>query len=162
MDKKAFTLIELMIVVALVYILAGFTLQLCWSDRSSIRSELDMLYQACLFMQRHAMITRKQQDLTFDLYNHSYSFNARTQKLKQGVCFGIIAAQGPPSHPTKPLTQACTFKNNRITFYPDGIIDAGAIYLTNKKHNALYALTVAVSPYSYLRTYCYADTWRLL
>ncbi len=160
--KKAFTLVELLVVVALICMLAGLTVHQFTFMQGHVRSELDGLYQACLYMQRHALVTRQQQILTLDLDQHRYQFNGRNYKLAKGVQFGIIPAKGPPSSPNKHLTKACTFKNDQIIFYPDGIIDSGSVYLTNENHDLLYALTVAVSPYSYLRTYCYADTWRLL
>lgn len=113
-------------------------------------------------MQRRALVMRQKQILYFDIAHNAYTFEDRTHTLAKGVQFGIMPVKGPPASPSKPLEKALTFKNNQIVFYPDGVIEAGSVYLTNDKKDQLYALTVAVAPYSYLRTYCYADTWRLL
>lgn len=160
--RPAFTLVELLVVVALIAILASLALHQFSFFSRYVRTELDLLYQTCLYMQRHALVTRQKQTLILDIESNSYRFNDRSHVFKKGVCFGIMPVKGPPSAPNKLLDKASTFKNNQIVFYPDGIIDAGSVYLTNDQHTLLYALTVAISPYSYLRTYCYADTWRLL
>lgn len=160
--RSAFTLVELLVVVALIMIFVGLTLQRFSFSSCYVRSELDLLYQTCLYMQRHALVTRQKQILSFDLVNNTYNFDGKSHQLPKGVCFGIMPVKGPPSSPHQLLDKPCTFKNSQIQFHPDGIIDVGSIYLSNNQRNLLYALTVAVSPYSYLRTYCYADTWRLL
>ena len=161
---KGFTLIELMVVLLLFSIAAGLTFsQFSFLQRGYVKAELDGLYQACLYMQRHAMLSNQSCSLNIDLAQQRYTFNGRTQKLATGVQFGVKQqAKGPPSTPTKQLTTPCTFQGNKITFYPDGIIASGSVYMTDKHHTCLYALTVAVSPYSYLRKYRYDDKWQLV
>lgn len=160
--KNAVTLIELLVVIALIALFAGLTIQHSSFLRPYIRTELDLLYQTCIYMQRRALITQQTQAIHIDPQTHSYTFNNRVRKLPKGVRFDIMSVKGPPATPTKLLEKPCTFKNNCITFYANGVIDAGSIYMTNDQRTTLYALTVAVLPYSYLRTYCYADKWLLL
>jgi type II secretory pathway pseudopilin PulG len=161
-NRLAFTLIELLVVIALIMMTIGLTLQQFSSCSRSVRTELELLYQTSLYMQRRALVMRQKQVLHLDIEHNAYSFEDRTHRLPSGVQFGIMSVKGPPASPSRPLEKSSTFKNNQIIFYPDGPIEPGSVYLTNDKKNQLYALTVAVAPYSYLRTYCYADTWRLL
>lgn len=161
--KQAFTLIELLLGMLLLSLLVTLIVHQFSCIRGYVHSEVHNLYQACLYMQRHALMTRKDCSLIFNLDRHNYTFNKRTYRLPSGVKFGILPAYGPPSSPHKAITKACTFKDNEITFYADGIIESGSIYVTDARHTILYALTVPVASYSYLRTYCYDDgTWRLL
>lgn len=160
--KPGVTLIELLIVIALIGICCSLVLSRLSNMGVHVRTELGLLQQVCMYMQRRALLTGQQQSVHLDLHNNSYTFNGRTHKLAQGVIFGTMPVKGPPASPHTLLTNACTFTQNIITFYPSGIIDAGSLYLTNNAHSILYALTNAVSSYSYLRTYCYADTWHML
>jgi type II secretory pathway pseudopilin PulG len=158
--KKGIMLIELLVIIALITMLSYLAISHYTLSSLYARTELQLLYQSCIYMQRRALIKKEPQTLRFDIAQQHYHFENRTHKLAAGVMFGVInGVKGPPATPTKLLTSPCTFKNNSITFYPDGIIDAGSIYITNKEHTQLYALTNAVSTYSYLRTYCYAGTW---
>ncbi len=161
-NRLAFTLIELLVVIALTMMMIGLTLQQFSDCSRSVRTELELLYQTSLYMQRRALVLRQKQVLYVDIVHNTYSFEDRTHRLANGVQFGIMPVKGPPASPFKMIEKASTFKNDQIVFHPDGVVDAGSVYLTNDKKNQLYALTVAVAPYSYLRTYCYADTWRLL
>lgn len=160
--KQGVTLIELLVVIALIGICCCLVVSRFSNLSIYARNELDLLHQVCMYMQRRALLTGQQQVVHLDLQNNSYTFNDRTHRLAQGVIFGIIPVKGPPACPHVLLASPCTFKQNVITFYPSGIIDAGSLYLTNDAHSILYALTNAVSSYSYLRTYCYADTWHML
>lgn len=161
-NRSAFTLIELLVVIALIMMTIGLTLQQFSSCSRSVRTELELLYQTSLYMQRRALVMRQKQILYLDIEHNAYSFENREHRLPSGVKFGILPAKGPPASPSKPLEKSSTFKNNQIVFYPEGVIEPGSVYLIDENKSQLYALTVAVAPYSYLRTYCYADTWRLL
>jgi prepilin-type N-terminal cleavage/methylation domain-containing protein len=160
--KQGVTLIELLVVITLISMCCYMAVSHFSHMNIYARNELDLLHQVCTYMQRRALVTGQQQTIHLNLHNNSYTFNGRTHQLARGAVFGIMPVKGPPSSPHSVLQTPCTFKHNVITFYPDGIIDAGSVYLTNDNHSALYALTNAVSSYSYLRTYCYADTWRML
>jgi hypothetical protein len=47
-------------------------------------------------------------------------------------------------------------------FYPTGIISSGTVYLVDKNKRYMYALSNAVSQFSYLRLYKYDGGWKLL
>ncbi len=163
-QKKAFTLVELLIVLALMlFVLMLSVGQLHFIKRGYARSELDGLYQACLYMQRHAMMTGKTCSVNLDVDQHRYTCNDQVHQLALHVKFGMQpGVKGPPSSPNKILTKVCTFKNNCISCSKDGVISAGTIYITNTQGSALYALTASVAPYSYLRKYRYAGKWQLI
>ncbi len=162
-QKKAFTLLELLIVLALMlFILMLSVGQLHFCKRGYARSELDGLYQACLYMQRHAMLVGKTCCVDLGIESNHYTCKGQQHQLAQGVSFGAPpGVKGPPSSPKKMLTKVCTFKNNCISCSKDGVISAGTVYIIDAQ-GSLYALTASVAPYSYLRKYRYAGKWQLI
>ena len=88
----------------------------------------------------------------------------RNSSLPHTVQFGVLPGiMGPPATPTHAITQPITFVGNKILFYPEGIIQAGAIYLKDTKNRVQYALSSGVSTVSYLRKYQYTGgEWKLL
>lgn len=96
--KKAFTLVELLIVVALASLLAGLVIHQFTFMRGHVRSELDGLYQACLYMQRHALVTRQTQVLTLNLDQQSYQFNGRRHALAKGFSLAYCRQKGRHRH----------------------------------------------------------------
>ncbi|MEX0848753.1 MAG: prepilin-type N-terminal cleavage/methylation domain-containing protein [Candidatus Dependentiae bacterium] len=165
-QKKSlgFSLLEMLIVLALVSLTLYLSFgQLRFLKRGYACAELDSLYQTCLYMQRHAMVTGKTCDITLNLVDNSYQFNNQQCQLAQGIQFDVLPyVKGPPSTPTKLLSKPCSFKNNHISFSKDGSMSAGAVYITDVAHNCLYALSSSVSSYSYLRKYRYAGKWHQL
>ncbi len=124
--------------------------------RSQVQAEIEALHAAACYLQQRALATNTVQHLFFDLQAHTYRFNKTQYKLPSIVRFGCIdGALGPPSAPSKPITRICSFADNEITFWPDGIIKAGAIYLVDKKKWYAYALSSAIGTVSCLRTYYY-------
>jgi type II secretion system protein H len=162
--KSGFSLIELMIVIAIIALIALLTGtgNSALSDIAT-RLELDKLYALCHYAQRYAMASNQVQTITFNIPANSYRFREREEKLLSGVQFGFIqGAKGPPAHPVSPLAKPITFVEDHITFYPDGIIQAGTIYLVNKNKTTMYALSNAVSQVSHLRMYAYDGSWRMV
>ena len=162
-SKKAFTLLELMVVVCLCTLLAGLAMiQLSFLDFTIARSEIDKLITVCTYMQQLACSTNKEQFLVFDIPNNSYTFNGHTEKLSKQLCFGYLPGiKGPPASPTHNITKTITFAQQRICFYPSGILSSGTIYIKDKSNRSLFALSNAVSQVSFLRIYKYNGTWIL-
>lgn len=161
--QRAFTLIELVIVIACLTCLIMLSVgHVKLSHHGHLRSELDMLYQVCLYAQRHAMMTGQVCVVEIDVENNCYRCNGQLHQLSKDVYFGLVPhIKGLPSSPQKKITKACTFRNNCITCSKGGIISAGTLYLIGG-NRCLYALTASVAPYSYLRKYRYADKWHLI
>ncbi len=129
-------------------------------QRIFVRSELDHLYAVCYYLQRRAMICQQPQTLSFDVSKQRYHYNNRDVILPRHVRFGCArGVKGPPSAAQDVIRNPVTFKNNKITFHPDGIIQAGAVYLTDSYHRFSYALSCAVAHVSYLRKYQYTGKW---
>jgi type II secretion system protein H len=162
--KSGFSLIELMVVLAIIALIAMLTGtgSRALTDLAT-RLELDKLYALCHYAQRYAMASNQIQTITFNIPANSYRFREREEKLASGVQFGFIqGAQGPPAQPVSALSKPITFLGEHITFYPDGIIQAGTLYLVNDKKTIMYALSNAVSQVSHLRKYVYDGSWRMV
>lgn len=161
--KSGFTLIEVMIVCALCAL--GVTVAISVHSlfcQMSLKAEHEQLYAMCLYAQQKAMATGHEQTLALcEEGKQCYTSDGETHLLSRDICFGVIAGvKGPPSSPSKELKRSITFKNRCITFYPDGIIDAGTVYLTDKNHAYLYAISSGVATASCLRRYRYENGWK--
>jgi len=163
MSKKAFTLIELMIVICLFALLARFAMiQFSFLDATIAHIELDKLIAACLYMQQLAIATNEEKYLIFDEKKQEYYFDTYHEKLSQRVRFDFLSeTKGPPGSPVNNIEKAITFLSHRICFYPTGIISSGTVYLVDVKKQSLYALSNAVSHVSFLRMYTYNGSWKL-
>ncbi len=164
LNNHAFSLIETIVTLALVCILATLTLaNISFLNRSLIRSEIDKLYTACMYLQRRAQVTNTIQKLSFDCENNTYTVGNQEHQLPSGLMFGSMpGAKGPPSAPRVLIKKPSTFGRSMIEFYPDGIIKSGTIYLVDAKKQVMYALSSAVSQVSFLRKYQYDGRWKLL
>ena len=128
-----------------------------------VRAELEHLYSVSYYLQRRALMLHKSQTLTFDRQTNSYQANGKKYRLSSQVRFGTAnGVKGPPSSPETFITQPITFVNNSISFHPDGVIQAGAVYLTDSGKHCTYALSCSVSSVAYLRKYQYTNAWHLI
>ena len=161
---NGFTLIELMITVSLCALVLTLTLvNVYFLNRGIVRSEVDKLYSACMYLQQRALTSNTQQELVFNQEQNSYSYAGRAEKVRAPVTFGVIPhVKGPPSSPSKIVKFPITFKKGKILFYPDGIISSGTVYLSDSKKQFLYALSSGVGSVSHLRMYRYSGKWELL
>lgn len=132
-------------------------------SRMLVRAELEHLYTASYYLQRKALMLHAPQTIQFDRNNNTYEIDEKTYRLPSHVRFGTaLGVKGPPSGPLSMVTNPITFLHNSITFYPDGVIQSGTIYLTDHHKSCTYALSCAVSPVSYLRKYQYTDGWNMI
>lgn len=156
---SGFSLIELMIVIAIIMTLASLIgINNRFFNKSRTITELNLLHAACCYLQQSAIARNSIQELVFDFSNNSYSLQGQTHILAPCVRFGVIPlVKGPPSSPASAILEPITFANQTITFYPDGIISAGTVYITDS--HALYALSSAVAHASHLRKYRYDGAW---
>jgi hypothetical protein len=128
-----------------------------------VRAELEHLYTICYYQQRRAIMCNKPQSIEFDCKNNSYTANEHRYKLPFHVQFGVPSGvQGPPSSPHALIHHPITFKNNTVTFHADGVIQPGALYLTDTSKRCCYALSCSVAQVSYLRKYRYNNGWHLI
>ena len=156
-----FSLIELSIVLLLIALLVTLSgTQTSFLDRMVLRNELEQLYTTCSYLQRSAIATNKKQQLTFDIPRNRYRYHQTEHALSTRIRFGTAAGvKGPPGDPKQLINNPISFKNNTITFHPDGVIEPGTVYITDSKQQYTYALSCAVAQVSYLRKYQYTGKW---
>jgi hypothetical protein len=156
-----FSFFELTVVIAVLALMWYLSLQIYVYD-CSVRAELELLCATFIFMQRKAILEHEPCRLIFDDKRACYKA-AECHALKPGVCFGFLpGVLGPPSLPTVPLTDSITWPEKVVTFYPNGTISAGAVYLTDHKKSVLYALTTDASAVTHIRRYRFKKRWILL
>jgi len=162
--KSGFTLIEIMISVTLFVLIVTLCVKSStFLNRSILKSEIEKLYSACMYLQRLAMVTNQHQTLNIDMSKNRYSYNGKVEQLAPSIIFGTVkGVKGPPASPTNTITKPVTFTSEHITFKPNGILQPGTIYLCDKDKKYQYALTVPVSQISFLRMYYYDRTWKYL
>lgn len=159
-----FSLIELMIVLSIMGLLTLLVVtNTTFLHRTSMYAQLEQLYSMCHLARQTALATNKAQTIQFDLLTNSYTWAHRTESLPRSLRFGFIpGTKGPPAYPTMPIYTPITFAGNKITFYPDGIIQSGTLYLIDEHATSMYAISNAVAQFSYLRMYRYDGTWHIL
>ena len=161
---KGFSLVELMISLAIFCLVITLTFSnVSFLEQSVAQSEIDKLYSIAHYLQRRAQMTNQEQVLRFDRFGKSYSFNGRQETLPKGIEFGTLPSiKGPPASPLRDVTNPITFKGEKITFHPQGIMQSGTVYLMHKKQQKMYALSCAVAQVSFLRKYRYDKRWVLM
>lgn len=161
---KGFSLIELMVALAIFCVIITLTFtNVSFLEQSIVRNEIDKFCSIAHYLARRAQMTNQTQELQFDRIGRSYNFNGRKEILAQGIEFGILPGmQGPPSSPLHVITSPITFKGERITFSPQGIMQSGTVYFIHRKKQQMYALSCAVAQVSFLRKYRYDKRWILM
>lgn len=128
-----------------------------------VKADVEKITNIAAYLRYRACLEGKMFALKFDPDHKSYSYEDKVFYLSSKSCFGFFKdALGPPSQPHEPIKKTITFKDYTIYFYPQGIVSAGTLYITDidKKH-CLYALSSSASAISYLRCYKYDSTKRL-
>lgn len=161
---NGFTLIELMVVISLCMILSCVSfVSFRYLEKTVVLSELNLFCAACTAVQQQAIATNAIQELSIDVAHNCYSCNGHVHSLASNVCFDVaLNAFGPPSAPHHLLEKPITFKENKILFYPEGMMSAGMVCFTNAGRSVLYAASSAVAHVSFLRRHSYENGWRLI
>ena len=175
LNERAFTVIELMIVLAIVGILATLSLEgyKALLERHQLQGVSRMLVSDLRSIQQQALITRQRYWILFDPEHSEYSVWAagagedrlyRRVKIPTPVRFGTAPeVLGPPGDPAEITeTDGVTFRDNRLVFMPSGDLGTGAgtIYITdNPKGTGTRAVTVTVA--GHVRHYGWTGSdWR--
>jgi len=150
-------LFQLGIVLALLLLVCTLSLPpFSFLQHRLVRTEIEKM--TLMFRYLHRMALARNQDQHLKLFPHEgrYEGAGHCEYLPEGVIFAVLdGAQGPPSHPHHVLAKPVTYKDDRVTFYAHGTIQAGTIYLTDKHKQVMYALSSAISPIFYTRAYRY-------
>ena len=176
--KKSFSLFELCVFLSIVLITV--TIAVPRSDFFNeylLSHDLDRLYVLFTYLQQKSIASNKKHFLTFNLQNNSFMYFSTvpvTENLSGKVIFGFIdGVMGPPANPVKNIEKPIYLEkiinnsdrklNIEFGFWPDGRITPGTIYLVDKSHKHMGALTCSVSRVSYIRRYKYYNNrWERL
>lgn len=155
--RQGFSLVQVLVVCSLVVILMTLSLpHFSWMRRYAIRLELEKMYALFFYLQHKAIVCNQHQELVFNTGANTYGTEHQQEWLPSGITFGFLPRSfGPPSDPKKLIVNPITFVGNTATFYPDGTFSAGTLYLVDNERGAMYALTSAVAPVSFIRKYRY-------
>lgn len=155
---RGISLLEVLVVLAVVMIFCSLTVHFLIStaDQLLVRKELENIYLVFCAMQQQAILEDAEKVLDIDVNGRCYRCDGSSYQLCSMVCFGAPTdVLGPPSHPTSVIINPVSFSQGRVVFYPDGMIQAGALYLTDIKRRWAYALSCGVSHTVYIRRYHY-------
>lgn len=159
--RGGIALFELIVVLAFLMIIVSLAVPtFSVFDRLLVRAELDTLYLTCASLQQEAQLTGQAKELIFMITQQAYTWGKERHVLHPSVRFGFIQdVKGPPSSPQVIIKHPVTFPSDKIVFHPDGIVQAGSVYLIDKASRFLFALTCPVSRVSYVRRYIYQESW---
>lgn len=164
-ENRGYTLIECIIACALIacIVLLSFS-GMRFLHRGLIHNELQMLHATCIYLQQRALATGRPQKLYCDAQNHAYQYGQTIHNFPSSIRFELVSGiQGPPSKPVSMPTQPITFTGNTITFYPDGVLSSGTLYIHDTISHRLFALSISVAQVSLIRLYEYHDNaWQLI
>ncbi len=165
-QKKAFSLIELMVSITIVFVLTSFFVPNFFRDSSSrVIAERDKLFMTFSYLQQRAMASGREQKIFFNVQGGQYHYFTSPEKkcisnLHKKVCFGFLDhALGPPGKAAKKISRVITFPTRSkipyATFLPNGTMSNGTVYLVDDQKKYMRALTSPVAPVSCLRKYRY-------
>lgn len=165
-QRLSFSLIEIFVVIAAIVILFGiFIPRLSFLNIFILENETDKIFSIFSFLQQSAIASNVEQKVLFDLKDNSYSYfkNEKINKIKLPniIKFGFLQNSiGPPSSPAKKIKRAISFKKESenlftATFFRDGKIQPGTIYLVDNNNRFMMALTCPISQVSNIRKYKY-------
>lgn len=160
-SSNGFLIFQVGIVLALMVLIITLSLsQTSVLRRHIVHAHAQKMSILFRYLQQKACAMQKEQTLIFDERSVRYYTDTAEYFLPQGVRFGFsYNAYGPPSSPKQIISKAITFKNNTVTFSPDGSITPGTIYMTDAQKKMTYALTVPISSISLLRLYRLESSW---
>lgn len=168
-NSKGFTLFEVLLTLLLVSIIIGIGSSYIFVIRSAlVKVELERLHIVFVYLNRLSILQSHTLELKFDSKNNTYSYadihgNIKINNLSKDVIFGTLPGlKGPPSAPINNIVNPISFKDNNVIFYSDGKISSGTVYVTDKKFSCMYAISIPVSDFPYIRKYHYKDKWMLL
>ncbi len=164
--QQSFSLVEFIVSLSILIIIAAIALpKFSISKRYLLQSEVHKLFVTFSFLQQKALASHRIQKLFIDA--QSYTYGAGSQRkivtnLHKNIAFNFLKnAKGPPATPRTLIKKSVTFPPTKgrtiVTFWPDGRITSGTIYLTDNKEKYMTALTCPVAPVSYIRTYNYRN-----
>lgn len=163
-NKTGYILVELLVVIVLFGCIFGAgALSVRWIEQLLVRAELDKFLMVCYSLQQRARATGKEILLTFDQEKKSYHFGNQNESMVPGVYFAFPDHAPTLSNSTLRMKKPITFVENKISFYPSGIVQAGTVCFSNFSKKVGYALSSSVGVLSQLRQYAWnGRSWKQL
>lgn len=155
MRANGFMLFELLVVMAIVALCCAIGF-MTYSPLKSGSFACDIALISLLFhtAATRAVALKTEQELIFDDQDSSLYFDGQKYKLHEPFVFGVLPdIYGPPSAPTKLVTQPITFINKKARIYKDGTVQSGTLYIKDGENQ--YAITTPVSAFTHIRAYRY-------
>lgn len=163
LNQQSFSLIELMIVIALLTLIATLGIGPYKTyHRFLVTAELNQLRLLFLCVRYKAMALHTSLSITFNSIQQTYTIDNQVHHLQMAQLHYLPDTMGPPANPVQLIRNSISFANDSINFYEDGSISAGTLYVTDKQHSCMYALTIAVNDFFNIRIYSYNKTWHLI
>ena len=175
--RKSFSLVEVLISLSVIVIFSSLMIPHFLNvKRYLLINEVDKLFVTFSYLQQRAIASNQVQKMFFDFSDRSYYYFDKTGKksvynLADSIKFGFMKnSKGPPGQTKKArnlIRNAVTFdlrnKPPRASFYPDGKITPGTVYLVDKEEKMMVALTCPLGQVSYIRKYKYDNgSWMLI
>jgi hypothetical protein len=154
---KGFSLFEVLVVLSLLMVvsLLGFSMADLW-DHCALQNEVAALCFVIKSLHYRALATGREQRLRFTLSPAGYAWGVEEVMLPSTLIFGAVpGAYGPPSAPKNPIVSGISFEEGMLRCGPDGRLQAGAVYLCDKKSRWSYAITTDIGPATLVRRYRY-------
>ena len=171
--RSSFTLIELIITITILFIVLAITIpKMPFFNLIILNKETELMASTFSHLQQKAITSNITLELIFTTTANKYTYQTTSQKtythiLPKPIQFGFRdKTLGPPSNHKNPILKSITFKRKNIkgptvSFFPDGNISAGTVYLIDKNKKYMKALTCSVEETSYLRIYDYINNkWK--
>ncbi|MFA5075323.1 MAG: hypothetical protein WC436_04440 [Candidatus Babeliales bacterium] len=162
MLKKSFSIIEFIVCFSIILILLVISVpKFFMFNKFILINQADKLFSTFSFLQQKAIASNLTQNLKLNLKENSYCYDNKIFKLVDNVKFGFLSGvKGPPSNPIKNIDSAISFEKindfeYNVIFYSDGKIKPGTLYLVDKDHKFMAALTCPISQVSFIRKYKY-------
>lgn len=155
--QQGYGLLQLGILLSVLVVIAMVSLpRLSFLQHQLYRTEIEKMMLMCKYLQRLALVHNQDQYLHIFPNESCYEGAGHREYLPRGLTFSVLpGVYGPPSNPQQLLQAYTTFKDDRIVFYAQGIMQSGTIYLADRDNKLMYAISSAVSPIAHLRAYTY-------
>ena len=147
MNKKGFTLVELLVVLAIMGMLLGIGYTYFSSSKSSLKKDTRILYNNLIFIRMKAVQLNATAYIQFDTTNNSYTLNyynvTKTVNLSSDVEFG----DGGHSSLSNHKVAFGSTNPPKATFYPNGsCMPSGSVYLKIiNSNNSVFKISVSMA-----------------